>query len=219
MELEYAKDWSVKNIDTSKWINPVSAYLEQMNNNPRGRMFEDYVSQMMTDTFPYLKYVDARDTGEKLSDGQPDVTFSFDLNNRNKYIEVKSVLEKETATTKHYEITRLKVYDNGQCGNPNFDYLVVAYIHPSRGVIYRSMTHQECVRGIRLGILKYRKQWKGYSLKVNDLQDFKHTSLNMYNDLDVIKEYEKTEPDFVNETVDKSDNYAMIGNQMAFWEN
>lgn len=216
MELQYAKDWSLNNIDNSKWVHPTSNYLEQMNNNPRGRMFEDYVAKMMTDTFPHLSYVNARDTGGELSDGQPDVTFSFDLNNRNKYIEVKSVLEKESQKNKHYEITRLKVYDDGEYGNPNFDYLVVCYIHPSKGVIYRSMTHQECVRGIRLDILKYRKEWKGYSFKINCLQEFKHTSLEMYDNLDVIKEYEKTEPDFLNSALDSDDTNSMMEGQLTF---
>lgn len=216
MEIKYAKDWTIANIDNSKWIHPVSRYLEQMNNNPRGRMFEDYVSKMMSETFAHIKYVNARDTGGSFSDGQPDVTFSFDLNNRYKYIEVKSVLEKETGSKKHYEITRLKVYDDGEYGNPNFDYLVIAYIHPSRGVIYRSMTHQECVKAIDLGILKYRKDWKGYSFKVNCLTRFKHTSLEMYNDLDVIKEYEKTEPDFLNIALDSDDTNSTIEGQLTF---
>lgn len=221
MDLEYAKSWHKGKVDPSRWKHPLSKYLvETYPNEARGALFEHWVVKWMKKEFPYLLYA-SKTFEESMSKGRPDIAFSFNKSERNKFIEVKSSQEKLKGKNKKktYEVVRIHVYDKGEYGQANFDYIVFGFIDPIRGVIYRSMTHEQCVKGIRLGILKYRTEWNAYSFSINDLQDFRHTSLEMHDNLDVIKEYEKTEPDFVNETVDKSDNYVMIGNQMAFWEN
>ena len=195
LDINYIEKWKKSNIDISKWVHPISCKLEKINNNARGRLFEDYVSDLMVQTFPSIHYCSSRDIQGSMSDGQPDVAFCLNDQSRQKYIEVKSVLEKGQSKNLNYEVTRLKVFDGGEYGQPNFDYLVIAYIHPSRGIIYRSMTQKECRRAINKDIFKYRKEWKGYSFRINDFVNFQHTSLNMYKGLGAIEsgEYRKEE--------------------------
>jgi len=191
LDINYIEKWKKSNIDISKWVHPISCKLEKINNNARGRLFEDYVSDLMVQTFPSISYCDSRNIEGSPSNGRPDVAFCLNNQSRQKYIEVKSVLEKGQPKNLNYEVTRIKVFDNGECGQPNFDYLVISFIHPSRGIIYRSMTWNECKRGVDNDIFTYRKDWRGYAFKINDLVNFKHTSLNMYNNLECIENGEK----------------------------
>ena len=218
MDLEYAKNWRKGKIDPSRWEHPLSKYLvETYPNEARGALFESWVVKWMKQEFPYLLYA-SKTFEESMSEGRPDIAFSFDKLERNKFIEVKSSQEKLKGKNKKktYEVVRIHVYDDGEYGQANFDYIVFGFIDPVRGVIYRSMTHEQCVRGIKLGILKYRTEWKAYSFSINDLQDFRHTSLKMYDNLDVIKEYEKTEPDFLNIALDKDDTNSTMEGQLTF---
>ena len=218
MELEYAENWQKGNVDPSRWKHPLSKYLvENYSNEARGALFESWVVKWMKQEFPYLLYA-SRTFGESMSEGRPDIAFSFDKSERNKFIEVKSSQEKLKGKNKKktYEVVRIHVYDDGEYGKANFDYIVFGFIDPVRGVIYRSMTHEQCVRGIELGIFKYRTQWGAYSFSINDIQDFRHTSLKMHDNLDVIKEYEKTEPDFLNIALDKDDTDSTMEAQLTF---
>ena len=132
-------------------------------------------------------------TSNPESTGEPDISFINTVSRTKKYIEVKSVREKLKGKNKsiNYEVTRLKPFDDGETGNKNFDYLVIAYIHPSMGKIYRSMTHEECVRAIELKIFKFRPDWKGYAFNIDDYDNFTHTELKMYKDLECIKHHEQ----------------------------
>lgn len=218
MDLEYAKSWHKGKVDSSRWKHPLSKYLvETYPNEARGTLFEHWVVRWMKEEFPYLLYA-SKTFEESMSQGRPDIAFSFNKSERDKFIEVKSSQEKLKGKNKKksYEVVRIHVYDNGESGKANFDYIVFGFIDPIRGVVYRSMTHEQCVKGIRLGILKYRTEWKGYSFSINDLQDFRHTSLEMHDNLDVIKEYEKTEPDFLNSALDSDDTNSMIEGQLTF---
>ena len=216
MDLEYAKSWRKSKVDPLRWKHELSNYLvETYPNEARGALFEHWVVKWMKEEFPQLLYA-SRDFKESMSQGRPDIAFSFNKSERDKFIEVKSSQEKLRSKKKTYEVVRIHVYDEGKCGQPNFDYIVFAFIDPVRGVIYRSMTHEQCVKGIRLGILKWKPRWEGYGFSINDLQDFRHTSLEMYDNLDVIKEYEKTEPDFLNSALDSDDTNSMIEGQLTF---
>ena len=108
---------------------------------------------------------------------------------RDRYIEVKSVLLNPARKGKK-EVTRIKPYDQGENGNQNFDYLVIMFIHPTRGLIVRSMTWEENIKGIELNIFKWRHYWPGYSFTVNDFDNLIHTELKMYNGFECIENYE-----------------------------
>ena len=127
---------------------------------------------------------------EQRSTGRPDIAFTSPVSKIEKYIEVKSVLLNPEKKEKK-EVTRIKPYDQGESGNQNFDYLVIVFIHPTRGIIIRSMTHEECVKGIELNIFKWRQYWPGYSFTVNDVDDLIHTELKMYNNFECIENYER----------------------------
>ena len=178
-------------VDFSKWMHPVSQKLVMTSNNDRGKFFEKFTALRIRECFPEFQHVNYLEVNNQSTTGRPDIAFQPTLNEKEKYVEVKSVQEKMVKNEIHYTITRLKPFDDGENGNKNFDYLVIGYIHPTRGVIVRSMTHEECVKAIKLNVFKYVKCWKGYSFNINDFENFTHTRLKMYEDLSCIKRYEK----------------------------
>ena len=204
--------------DYSKWVHPMSLRAVQIQNDVRGQRFEIFVAKEIKKAFPNW---DVSDGKEKVthdnSNGVPDIRFKTSAEDKNKYVEVKSVQEKVDRKTGkiNYKVTRLTMYDNGTCGNKNFDYLVIGYIHPTKGIIFRSMTHEQCEKAISIGACGYMKSWKGYEFRINDLDDFAHTDLDMYKNLECIKKYEETSIPKINEnkiqlTLDFDDKYDTI---------
>ena len=181
--------------DYSEWEHPVSLRAVQLDNETRGKCFEKFVAKKIKKAFPSW---DVSDGEEKVthdnSDGVPDIRFKTTAEDKNKYVEVKSVQKKINKKTNkiHYNVTRVKMYDDGEYGNKNFDYLVIGYIHPTRGIIFRSMTHEQCEKAIDIGACGYMKCWKGYEFRINDFNNFVHTDLDMYNDLECIEKYEES---------------------------
>ena len=196
-------------IDLSRWTHPTSLKLVLGSNQDRGKWFEKHIAQLVKEQFPEFKDVEHLGTSNPESTGEPDISFINTVSRTKKYIEVKSVREKLKGKNKsiNYEVTRLKPFDDGETGNKNFDYLVIAYIHPSMGEIYRSMTHEECVRAIELKIFKFRPDWKGYAFNINDFDSFTHTELKMYKDLECIKHHEQQ--------INKSKNMLDIDNKQV----
>ena len=178
-------------VDFSKWTHPVSQKLVMTSNNDRGKFFEKFTALRIKECFQEFQYVNYLEVNSQSTTGRPDIAFKSTLNEKEKYVEVKSVQQKIKKDEIHYTITRLKPFDDGEKGNKNFDYLVIGYIHPTRGVIVRSMTHEECVKAIKQNIFKYVKSWKGYAFNINDFENFTHTQLKMYENLSCIKGYEK----------------------------
>jgi len=179
----------IKKIDYSKWVHPVSRQLVSMTNNDRGKLFEEYVADQVKSTFPRLKNITNISVSKTDSSAKPDISF-VNCFGEKKFIEVKSVQQKERKSGLNYQVTRLKLYDRGDYGKNNFDYLVVGYIHPSRGVIFRSLTHSMCEKAVKIGSCRYTENWKGYSFDINDFGNLTHSSLNMYDGLDCIYENE-----------------------------
>ena len=179
--------------DYSEYTNPISRRAVKLDNNLRGKRFQIFVAKEIKKAFPSWDVSD----GEKKvthdnSDGVPDIRFKTSAEDKNKYVEVKSVQKKIDKKTKkiHYNATRVKMYDDGEYGNKNFDYLVLGYIHPTRGIIFRSMTHEQCEKAIDIGACGYMKSWQGYKFRINDFDYFVHTELDMYNDLECLEKYE-----------------------------
>ena len=195
MELSELDD--MDSIDLSRWTHPISLKLALASNQDRGKKFEKWIAGRLEEEFPEFTDIEHLLVNNPDSSGEPDISFISAATRiqcgTKKYIEVKSVREKLKGKNKsiNYEVTRLKPFDDGETGNKNFDYLVIAYIHPSRGPIYRSITHEECIKAIELNIFRYRHDWRGYAFNINDFDSFTHTELKMYKGLECIENYER----------------------------
>ena len=177
--------------DPLEWTHPVSWKLALRGEEARGRYLEKKTCSLIKEEFPeFGESIGLLRGKHKRSEGCPDINFMSPVSKIEKYIEVKSVLLNPARKGKK-EVTRIKPYDQGESGNQNFDYLVIMFIHPTRGEIIRSMTHEECVKGIELNIFKWRPYWPGYGFTVNDSDNLLHTELKIYNGFECIENYER----------------------------
>ena len=191
----YDKVKGFNDVDPLVWTHPVSREYANSSEEKRGKDIEWRTCGCIKEEFPEFgesiglleRYCCCGK--HKRSTGRPDIAFMSPVSKIEKYIEVKSVLLNPAKNDKK-EITRIKPYDQGESGNQNFDYLVIVFIHPTRGIIVRSMTWEENIKGIELNIFKWRKNWEGYSFTVNDFDNLIHTELKMYKDFECIENYE-----------------------------
>lgn len=182
--------------DLSEWTHPLSLSLKKKNNQDRGSWWEKKCIELMKEDYGHAfsdiekfskKKVVASESHVSLkSDAIPDATFKNQMRKR-KYTEAKCAAKRKNGT---YEVCRLNVYDNGETGNDVFDYLLMSFVHPTKGVFVRSMTHSECVKGIRLGIFKYSNDWDGYGFRLNNLDKMTVDDLEIYEGLACIGKYE-----------------------------
>ena len=177
--------------DPLVWTNYTSRRLAGLGEEARGRYLEKKICSLIKKEFPeFGESIGPLRGKHKRSEGCPDIAFTSPVSKIEKYIEVKSVLLPPARKGKK-EVTRIKPYDQGESGNQNFDYLVIMFIHPTRGLIVRSMTWEETIKGIELNIFKWRWYWPGYGFTVNDVDDLIHTELKMYNGFECIENYER----------------------------
>lgn len=182
--------------DLSEWKHLLSLGLRKLSPSERGAWWEKKCIELIKEDYGHVfsgiekfskKKVIANESHVSLkSDAIPDATFKNQVRKR-KYTEAKCAAKRKNGT---YEVCRLKIYDNGEVGNDVFEYLCISYIHPTKGVIVRSMTHAECVKGIHLGIFKYHDEWKGYSFQLNNLDKMTVDELEIYEGLACIGKYE-----------------------------
>jgi hypothetical protein len=182
--------------DLSEWTHPLSLGLKKKGNQDRGSWWEEKSIELIKEEFGKLfsgiekfsktKVIASESHVSLKSEAIPDATFKNQMRKR-KYTEAKCAAKRKNGT---YEVCRLKVYDNGETGNDVFDYLLMSFVHPTKGVFVRSMTHAECVNGIRLGIFKYSDDWGGYGFRLNNLDKMTVDGLEMYEGLDCIGKYE-----------------------------
>ena len=187
---EYDNVKGFNDVDPLVWTHPVSREYANSGEQERGNDIEIRTCDCIKEEFPEFGESILLRSKHKRSTGRPDIAFTSPVSKIEKYIEVKSVLLNPEKKEKK-EVTRIKPYDQGESGNQNFDYLVIVFIHPTRGIIIRSMTHEECVKGIELNIFKWRQYWPGYSFTVNYVDDLIHTELKMYNNFECIENYER----------------------------
>ena len=150
--------------DLSEWKHLLSLGLRKLSPSERGAWWEKKCIELIKEDYGHVfsgiekfskKKVIANESHVSLkSDAVPDGTFKTQVGER-KYTEAKCAAKRKNGM---YEVCRLKLYDNGESGNEVFEYLIVSYLHPTRGVIIRSMTHTECIKGIQLGIFKYHDE-------------------------------------------------------------
>ena len=182
-------------IDPKYWTHPQSLLAVMLTNNERGRRFEKIVGRRMRGHhYPDWGVDYRKELKHHKANCKPDILFQSPQSNETKYVEIKSVQEKRDKKTRkiNYKITRLNIYDgaDGSYGIPCFDYLVIAFIHPSKGIIFRSMTHGQCEKAIDLGAAKWNSTWKAWSFDIDDVENLTHTKLDMYNYLECIDKYE-----------------------------
>ena len=196
MTRELTVDDLPKPEDLSEWTHALSLGLRKLSPSDRGAWWEKKCIELIKEDYGHVfsgiekfskKKVIANESHVSLkSDAVPDGTFKTQVGER-KYTEAKCAAKRKNGM---YEVCRLKLYDNGESGNEVFEYLIVSYLHPTRGVIIRSMTHTECVKGVELGIFKYHHEWKGYSFQLNNLDKMTVDELKMYEGLGCIHEHE-----------------------------
>ena len=180
--------------DLSEWTHPLSLGLKKKGNQDRGSWWEEKSIELMKEKYGHVlsgiekfsktKVIASESHFSLKSKAVPDSTFKNKFSKR-KYVEAKCAAKRKDES---YEVCRLRVYD--KMGNDVFDYLVMSFVHPTKGVFVRSMTHAECVKGIQLGILFYSKDWGGYGFRLNNLDKMTVDGLEMYEGLDCIGKYE-----------------------------
>lgn len=182
--------------DLSEWKDPLSLGLRKKSPSERGAWWEEKCIELMKEDYGNIfsgiekfskkKVIENESHVSLKSDAVPDGTFKNQKGKR-KYTEAKCATKRKDGS---YEVCRLKIYDNGENGNDVFEYLCISYIHPTIGVIIRSMTHAECVKGVQLGIFKYVDAWNGYGFRINNFENFCVDELKMYDGLGCIGVHE-----------------------------